>query len=269
MTSSIALSGLNAAQADLRTTSNNIANTNTYGFHASRTEFADLFTRSAYAASGTESGSGVRVHTVRQSFKQGPVNQTANTLDLALRGQGFFTISDAVSDGNLSYTRAGAFGVDSEGYLVNASGGYLQGYPTNSDGSISNELSLQRMRIPPTNGEPKATTAVDLSVNLPFGAEGAGNQDAVPPSNAFDPADDTTFAAEAAVNVWNDLGEAVPAKVFFIQVQEPTAADPSTIYEMRMEVDGEVLTTTPATAAQINFDEYGTLTTAIAPMRFR
>ncbi|MYM53720.1 flagellar hook protein FlgE [Thalassovita mangrovi] len=268
MTSSISLSGLNAAQADLRTTSNNIANANTYGFHASRTEFADLFTRSAFSASGTESGSGVRVHTVRQSFSQGPVNQTSNTLDLALQGQGFFAVSDAVTDGNLTYTRAGAFGVDAEGYIVNASGGYLQGYPTNADGSIATSLELQQMRIPSTVGDPQATTAVDLSVNLPFGAEGVGNQDAVPPTNAFDPADDTSYAFSADVNVWNNDGEAMPAKVFFIQVQEPTAGDPSTTYEMRMEVDGEVLTTTPATAAQINFDEYGTPTSTIAPMDF-
>lgn len=268
MTSSIALSGLNAAQADLKTTSNNIANTNTFGFHASRTEFADLFTRSAYSNSGTESGSGVRVHAVRQSFSQGAVTQTANTLDMALQGGGFFTVSDSAVNGNITYTRAGAFGVDSEGYLVNASGGYLQGFPTNTDGSISNELQLQRMQIPPTHGDPKATTAVDLAVNLPFGAEGAGNQDAVPPTNAFDPADDTTFAASAAVNVWNEQGDAVPARVFFIQTQEPTAADPTTSYEMRMEVDGEVLTTTPATAATVNFDEYGTPTAAIAPMAF-
>ncbi len=268
MTSSISLSGLNAAQADLRTTSNNIANANTYGFHASRTEFADLFTRSAFSASGSQSGSGVRVHTVRQSFSQGPVNQTSNTLDLALQGQGFFVVSDAVTDGNTTYTRAGAFGVDSEGYIVNASGGYLQGYPTNADGSIATSLELQQMQIPSTVGDPRATTAVDMSVNLPFGAEGIGNQDAVPPTNAFDPADDTSYAFASDVNVWNDQGVAMPAKVFFIQVQEPTAGDPSTTYEMRMEVDGEVLTTTPATAAQINFDEYGTPTSAIAPMDF-
>ncbi|MDX1780297.1 MAG: flagellar hook protein FlgE [Thalassovita sp.] len=268
MTSSIALSGLNAAQADLKTTSNNIANTNTYGFHASRTEFADLFTRSPYSSSGTESGSGVRVHAVRQSFSQGAVTQTANTLDLALQGGGFFVLSDAVSEGNMSFTRAGAFGVDSEGYLVNASGGYLQGYPTNADGSLSSALELNNMQVPPTTGEPKATTAVDLAVNLPFGAEGAGNQDAVPPANAFDPADGTTFAASAAVNVWNEYGDAVPARVYFIQIQEPTAADPSTTYEMRMEVDGEVLTTAAPADAQINFDEYGTPTATIAPMAF-
>ncbi|WP_323784519.1 flagellar hook protein FlgE [Thalassovita sp.] len=268
MTSSIALSGLNAAQADLSTTSNNIANTSTYGFHASRTEFADLFTRSPYANSGTESGSGVRVNSVRQSFTQGAVNQTANTLDLALRGQGFFAVSEGAENGDVSYTRAGAFGVNADNYLVNASGGFVQGYPSNADGSISNEIDIQSIRIPSENGEPSATTAVDLAVNLPFGDAGFGNQDAVPPTNAFDPSDDTTFAASAAVNVWNDEGEAVPAQVYFIQNQSPTAADPSTTYETRMVVGGEVLTTATTAESEINFDEYGTPSTPISSMAF-
>lgn len=265
MTSFIALSGLNAAQADLTTTSNNIANVNTTGFRSSRTEFSDLFTRSPYVNARSASGSGVRVQTIRQSFTQGAVSQTQDTLDMALQGQGFFTISDASDSGGLSYTRAGAFAVDAEGYLTNSAGGYLQGNPTNFDGSITDQLALSRIQIPNTYGEATATTAVDLQVRLQFGADGAGNQDAVPPSAAFDQNDDTTYAMMAPVNVLNDQAEPIAASVYFIRTADPTGTAPTTTYEMRMVIDDEVMT---ATGAEITFDSEGNPTADIASMTF-
>lgn len=265
MTSFIALSGLNAAQAELSTTSNNIANVNTLGFRASRAEFSDLFTRSPYVTSRTSSGSGVRVQNIRQSFNQGAVSQTSDTLDLTIQGQGFFTISDAVQNGNLSYTRAGAFGVDENNYLVNSGGGFLQGFPTNVDGSLSNQMEIDRIQVPKTQGDPVQTTQVDLAVSLQFGAAGLGSQDAVPPTGAFDPNDSTTYANMAPINVLNAEGNAVPAAVYFIRNQDPSGADPTTTYEMRMVVDGETMTATPD---EINFDSEGNPTTPIASMAF-
>ena len=265
MSSFISLSGLNAAQADLTTTSNNIANVNTTGFRSSRTEFSDMFTRSPYVTSRTASGSGVRVQNIRQSFTQGAVAQTAETLDLTLQGQGFFTVSDAVQNGNVSYTRAGAFGVDAEGYMVNAGGGFLQSYPTNADGSVNDQLTLQRVQVSPTYGDAVQTSAVDLAVSLQFGADGAGAQDAVPPSNAFDPSDETTYAAMAPINVLNDEAEPVPANVFFIRTVDPTAATPTTTYEMRMVIDDEVMT---SPTGSVVFDEEGNPSAPFTPMTF-
>ena len=265
MSSFIALSGLNAAQADLTTTSNNIANVNTTGFRASRTEFSDLFTRSPYVTSRTSSGSGVRVQNIRQSFSQGAVAQTSDTLDLAIQGQGFFTVSDAVQNGNLSYTRAGAFGVDAEGYIVNANGGFLQGFPTNTDGSLYDQTTIDRIHVPGTYGTATQTSTVDLNVNLQFGTDGHGSQDAVPPTGTFDPADDTTYASMAPVNVLDGDGNATPAAVYFIRSQDPTGADPTTSYDVRMVIDGETMTATPDT---INFDDEGNPTTAFSTMSF-
>ena len=95
----VALSGLNAASSDLSVTANNIANANTTGFKASRSEFADVF-----AVGAQNIGNGVAMSSVTQEFSQGGVDFTDRGLDLAISGEGFFTMSDR---GVTSYTRAG------------------------------------------------------------------------------------------------------------------------------------------------------------------
>src|SRR3546814_17926824 len=75
----IALSGLNAASADLNVTANNIANVNTTGFKSSRAEFADMFPISAYGVSSTATGIGVRPGRVAQQMTQGNITTTCNT----------------------------------------------------------------------------------------------------------------------------------------------------------------------------------------------
>lgn len=118
-----AITGLNAAQTELSTIANNIANASTTGFKASRTEFADLFSADA---SGRTPGSGVRVAGVTQMMRQGGLEFTGNTLDLAINGNGFFMVKDGDST---SYTRAGNFRLNTEGVVVNASGDKLMFYP--------------------------------------------------------------------------------------------------------------------------------------------
>ena len=90
MSFNTALSGLNAAQADLNTTANNISNVSTVGFKESRTEFADIFSASSSGGSGTQVGSGVLLANVAQQFNQGNLEFSSNTLDLAVNGEGFF-----------------------------------------------------------------------------------------------------------------------------------------------------------------------------------
>ena len=103
----VALSGLNAASTDLNVTANNIANANTLGFKGSRAEFSDVF-----AVGAAEIGNGARLANVSQSFSQGGIDFTDRSLDLALSGEGFFTVSD---NGAIVYSRVGAFGVDRDG----------------------------------------------------------------------------------------------------------------------------------------------------------
>ena len=112
-----ALSGLNAASAELNVTGNNVANANTTGFKSSRAEFADVINAGALGVSSNTIGSGVKLAAIAQSFGQGSVDFTNNNLDLAISGQGFFTLADA---GGLVYSRNGAFSVDRDGFVVNA-----------------------------------------------------------------------------------------------------------------------------------------------------
>src|SRR5882672_10898542 len=173
----IALSGLNAAQSDLNVTANNIANTSTTGFKGSRAEFADLFAVSLQGTSNNASGSGVRVAAVAQQFAQGNIEFTDSNLDLAVSGQGMFILSD---NGAIAYTRAGAFQMNRDGYVVNSTGQRLQVYPPLAGGGF-NTGGLGDLRLQTTDSPPAATTSVDYLRNLP------GN--ATPPLVApFDPA---------------------------------------------------------------------------------
>ena len=138
----IALSGLNAAAAGLRTTANNIANANTTGFKQSRAEFAQVPPTAGVI------GGGVRVSGVVQQNSQGNMHFTGNTLDTAIGGDGYFVLGDG---GSRAYTRAGEFSVDAGGYVVNSQGQRLQAYPVGSNGrfntSTPTDLRLATGRV--------------------------------------------------------------------------------------------------------------------------
>ena len=123
MSFNVALTGLNAATQDLAVVSNNLANAATVGFKSSRAEFGDIYAATQTGVSSTAVGNGVSVTTVAQQFSQGNVETTGNSLDLAINGNGFFTVSNG---GALSYTRDGEFQLNNQGQVVTATGGALQ-----------------------------------------------------------------------------------------------------------------------------------------------
>ena len=126
-----ASTGMLAQQLQIDNTSNNIANVNTIGFKSSRAEFADLMYQTLeYAGTGTsqitksptgiEVGLGVRPTAITKIFTEGNLKQTANNLDVAITGKGFFKIE--LPDGTESYSRNGAFKLDENGTIVNSDG---------------------------------------------------------------------------------------------------------------------------------------------------
>ncbi len=156
-----ALSGIRAASTDLTVTGNNIANASTTGFKSSRTEFADVYATSVLGSGNTAIGSGVQVSDVSQNFVQGNVTFTEKELDLAINGNGFFMLEDG---GETQYSRAGAFGLDDQGFIVNASGAYLQGFVADAEGNIDgipSDISIQT-----SNLDPRRTTSVESVLNL-------------------------------------------------------------------------------------------------------
>ncbi|MCL4720951.1 MAG: flagellar basal-body rod protein FlgG [Gammaproteobacteria bacterium] len=131
----VAKTGLDAQQTRMTVVSNNLATVNTTGFKRGRAVFEDLLYQNVNQAGGatsqnTESptglslGTGVRIVATEKSYTQGSALQTGNALDVLIQGRGFFQVLQP--DGNLAYTRDGAFRVDSEGRLVTASGYEIQ-----------------------------------------------------------------------------------------------------------------------------------------------
>jgi flagellar hook protein FlgE len=202
----IALSGLNAAQSDLNVTANNIANVSTNGFKGSRTEFADLFAVSLQGVSSNASGNGVRVAAVTQQFAQGNIEFTDSNLDLAVSGQGMFIVSDA---GALAYTRAGAYQMNRDGYVVNSQGQRLQVYPPIAGGGF-NTGGLGDLRLQTTDSPPQATANVEYVLNLPANAT-------VPPVAVFNPNDPNSFNQATSLTLFDSLGATHTGTLYFVK----------------------------------------------------
>ncbi len=156
-----ALSGIRAANDDLRLTGNNIANASTTGFKESRAEFGDVYSTTVLGSGVNQVGSGVRIQSVAQQFGQGNISFTENVLDLAVSGSGFFVTSLA---GDQTYTRSGTFGLDQDGYVVNNINSRLQGYLADGLGNIGG--LIEDIQIQASNLEPEPTTAVQAELNF-------------------------------------------------------------------------------------------------------
>jgi flagellar hook protein FlgE len=212
----VALSGLNAASSDLDVTANNIANANTTGFKSSRAEFADVF-----AVGAQQIGNGVRLASVSQEFKQGGVDFTDRGLDLAVSGEGFFTVSD---NGLIKYTRAGSFGVDRDGFVVNNQNQRLQIFPVTTNGTF-NTGTLSDLQLATSDSAPQATTTTEFGVNLPADAQ-------PPPVAVFDPNNSSTYNNSTAITIYDSLGATHTATAYFVKSATPNQ------WDARFYIDG-------------------------------
>ena len=169
------VSGLQANQQMLDVTGNNLANLNTTGFKASSVSFSEILGSTLKEASaptamlgGTnpaQVGGGVQVAGITQNMTQGTLNPTGVPLDMAINGAGFFVLNNGTSD---LYTRAGAFSVDSNNYLVDASTGYrVQRTGTEGVADGFQNTASSDIQIPYNVSLPaQATTTVSFSGNL-------------------------------------------------------------------------------------------------------
>ncbi len=131
----IAATGMNAQTTNVEVIANNIANINTTGFKRARAEFTDLLYETqrlqgvsqrgnqSTVPEGAQLGLGVKTAAIRNLHIQGALTQTGNQFDLALTGRGFFQITD--TNGNIEYTRAGAFNTNAQGQLVTLDGNLI------------------------------------------------------------------------------------------------------------------------------------------------
>lgn len=137
------VTGLKNHQIKMDVIGNNIANVNTVGFKASRVIFQDIYNQTVKPASGAgansggtnpqQIGLGVQVAAIDVLQGKGTAQYTGATLDLSIEGDGYFVLSNG---GQITYTRAGNLYTDSDSYLVNASGEYIQGYEVDATGNL-------------------------------------------------------------------------------------------------------------------------------------
>lgn len=173
-----AISGLNAQSAALGNIGDNVANSQTVGFKRVDTNFADYLTTST--ASSNQSGS-VVARPEYVNNVQGTVVQTSNPLDLAIAGQGFFSVSKKVGEADgrpvftqeQQYTRAGDFKLDKDGYVVNGFGHFLNGWKADAQGGLD-RTATGPIQISQDASKPVATREVKLTANLPANPDPAG-----------------------------------------------------------------------------------------------
>ena len=166
------VSGLIANSASLAAISDNIANTNTTAYKRSQVNFANVVT--SQVVKGRYSAGGVEAVTRNFIANQGLIQSASSATDLAIAGNGFFVVTD--KGANLTnqdpryFTRSGSFSVDSDGYLVNDSGYYLQGWPSDDAGNIVTDPSdltqMNSINIKNLGAQVLQTSKVLINANL-------------------------------------------------------------------------------------------------------
>lgn len=234
-----AVTGLKASSTMLDVAGNNIANSSTIGYKSSRTEFGDIYTASVVGAGTSNTpGSGVTVSDIAQDFSAGTLEFTNNNLDLAINGSGFFQLDDG--QGGTTYTRAGAFELDKEGFIVSKNGKRLQGYGLDDSG---NRLPIGDLAVTEKEFPPKATENMEVSFNID------SRRDANTLLPNYDKDQAGSFTYSTTVRTFDSLGNEHTIKYNFVEQRSEQefkrykASDAQVTYISGVEV------TMPATAS--------------------
>jgi flagellar hook protein FlgE len=166
------VSALAANSSAMAVISDNIANLNTVGYKRGVTDFTAMLNSQTMGTS--YNAGGVLSSTRRLVDLQGSLEQSRSTTDLAIAGEGFFVVSEnarpLTDGGSVAFTRAGAFSVDAAGFLKNAQGFYLQGWPIQSDGSVASSptslSTLSPINVADVVSSAEPTANVTLTANL-------------------------------------------------------------------------------------------------------
>jgi len=269
------LSGLKGAQADLSVISNNVANVGTVGFKKSRTEFGDIISASPFQ-SGNIAGQGTRLKGIVQQFGQGGFQSTERALDLAISGQGFFVTRDNLTGGSPSFTRAGSFGVDSQRYVTDSRGAYLQVLPVDSEGIVTATglTATRNLQVPLTSGEARATSDVSVATTLPSSADLPADRAVYASSGyAFDRLDPNSYNFSTASSVFDASGNEIPATIYYTRTALPATGSPNSEWEARLFVGNQEISSDPAQAAPpvpltLTFDASGALTSPTGAVQY-
>jgi len=262
-----AVSSLKAHQLKMDVIGNNIANVNTVGFKGSRVTFQEVFSQTLRGAGRPQEGGrggtnpqqvglGINVNSMDTFHTRGAVERTDYNTDLMINGDGFFIVSDTTAGSNKNYTRAGSFGLDTDGNLVTSDGYYVLGYK--SDGKGGFVESLEGLKISKSiTSPPKATNTavfegnIDSNLSAPKAAVGA----------VGDPGYEPEVEAgkfNTVMKVYDSLGNAHSIEVQFARKDDGTGTTRD--FEATIvRVDGETPTGLTLTPPTLNFDGTGKL----------
>jgi len=241
------LTGLNAATTELAVTSNNIANAGTSGFKRSTADFGDIFATSPLQKASSVVGAGVSLKEVVQEFSQGNIEFSANSLDLAITGDGFFALQ--TSDGTSVYTRNGGFMLNEQNQMVNAAGQALMSLPVDSTNKADFSEPLTAMSIPrSTVSEFAATTEVELGLNLPSQSE--------PITAVFNPNKPDTYHKTTSFTVYGASGSSHLSTVYYVKTAGATADDPFNKWQTYVYIDDQAVDPALVQASDSGGDQF-------------
>jgi flagellar basal-body rod protein FlgG len=232
----IAGTGMQAQQTNVEVISNNIANMTTTGFKRRRAEFQDLIYENlrrvgsnssdagTIVPSGAQVGLGVRTAAIYRISEQGNLQQTANSLDLAIKGNGYFQVT--LPSGDTAYTRDGTFGLAADGTIVTADGYVVQPgivVPSNAKSvTINNagqvQVSLDGQTAPQTVGTlqlavfPNETGLESTGDNLLIQTAASGNPVTGTPASPGFGAVMQGFVETSNVNVVSEITNLITAQ---------------------------------------------------------
>ncbi|MDH3593969.1 MAG: flagellar hook protein FlgE [Rhodospirillales bacterium] len=246
------VSGLAAQGQALGVISDNISNVSTIGYKGVSASFATLVTVSASENAYTPGG--VRARPLQHVDQQGLLQSTTSLTDIAMAGAGLFVVNEAAVPGSGSdylFTRAGSFRPDSDGYLVNTAGYYLQGWPLDSTGALPANTtvlsSLETVNIANLASTAVPTTTAELGMNLPSTAANGDTH-------------------SVTVQVFDSLGNAHDLQVDF--VYNDTTVPPQwdiAVQDPTLSSTGAVSGTVAPAARSITFNGDGTPATITFP----
>ena len=222
-------------------------------------------------------GQGTALKAISQEFTQGSFESTDRSLDLAISGQGFFVTKGALTGGQVSFSRSGAFEVDPNNYVTDSGGAFLQVLPVDTLGNVTatGAGALTNLQLPATNGAATPSRAINLAVTLPSSADVPSTRAAYASGTyAFDPNDANSYNQASSTTVYDSAGNAIPATIYYVRTSAPSDTSTTSTWDAHLfvgdqEVSAGGTATTPPTPLTLTFDAGGALTSpGTAPTAF-
>ena len=244
------LSGLFAASKALDVTSNNVANSATVGFKSAQAHFADVFAASLSGGGSAQVGIGVSVGAIQQQFTQGNITTTNNPLDISINGGGFYRMS---TNGTITYSRAGQFHLDKDGFVIDDRSRKLTGYLADAAGTIVQaapaELQLSSANQDPVATGPAGDPAAGVKANLNF-----DSRSLVPTVAPFNKDTPASYNFSTATAIYDTLGNSHTLTMYAVKT-----AGVGT-WNVFASVDGTDPAFTGLASNALTFDTSGKLT---------